>query len=345
MARHPASNFDWGDLSPQQLYSLVSAMAIAFGLLVVAYIGWSAAYVVDAHEQAVVLRFGKYHSTQPPGLRFKIPGVDERVLVDMSERSLRLPWGHAERAGDWSSPDVNRSDEQALILTGDLYAAVVEWNVFWRVIEPEKYIFSFNDQQLEQALVAVARSTMHRIVGDYSADETLTGKREEIALAALSEMKQALEPFHAGIEITDLQLQRVTPPDVVKPSFDQVNASIQEKGQLIYEATRERNSLLPLAHADSDKLIREAEGYASRRLAEAEGETTALLAKYESYKLAPEITRQRMYLETMERVFANGGRKVILDEQLKGLVPLMNLGSPSPPQPSAQAKPNASSSR
>ncbi len=343
MARHPNSNFDWGDMSPQQIASLASAAALAFGLLVVAYIGWSSAYVVDAHEQAVVLRFGKYHSTQLSGLRFKIPGVDERVLVDMSERSLRLPWGHNERAGDWSTPEVNRSDEQALILTGDLYAAVVEWNVFWRVIEPEKYIFSFSDQQLEQALVAVARSTMHRIVGDYSADETLTGKREEIALAALAEMKQALEPFNAGIEITDLQLQRVTPPDVVKPSFDQVNASIQEKGQLIYEATRERNSLLPLAHADSDKLIREAEGYASRRLAEAEGEISALLAKYESYKLAPEITRQRMYLETMERVFANGGRKMILDEQLKGLVPLMNLGNPSLPKPSAVANPNASS--
>jgi membrane protease subunit HflK len=326
MARSSNSNFDLGDASPQQLASLA---ALIFGLLVVVYVAWSAAYVVDAHQQAVVLRFGKYHSTQPPGLRFKVPGMDQRVLVDMSERSMRLPWGNPERDGAWSGPEASSSDDKALILTGDLYAAVVEWNVFWRVTEPEKYIFSFSEEHVEQALVAVARSTMHRIVGDYSADETLTGKREEIALAALAEMKNALQPFEAGIEITDLQLQRVTPPDVVKPSFDQVNASIQQKGQLIYEATRERNSLLPLAHANSDKLIREAEGYASRRLAEAEGEISALLAKYESYKLAPEITRQRMYLETMERVFSSGGRKMILDEKLKGLVPLMNLGTPT----------------
>lgn len=323
MANPSYSQLDWGDRSPQQLASLI---ALVFGLLVVLYIGWSAAYMVDAHEQAVVMRFGKYHSTQPPGLRFKIPGADQRVLVDMSERSMRLPWGQSERDSDWTNVN-SGGDDQALILTGDLYAAVVEWNVFWRVVEPDKYIFSFSEEHLERALVAVARSTMHRIVGDYSADETLTGKREEIALAALAEMQTALEPFHAGIEITDLQLQRVTPPDVVKPSFDQVNASIQEKGQLIYEATRERNSLLPLAYASSDKLIREAEGYASRRLAEAEGEISALQAKYESYKLAPDITRQRMYLETMERVFASGGRKIILDEKLKGLVPLMNLGS------------------
>jgi modulator of FtsH protease HflK len=325
MSKHNDVNFEWGDTSPQQLANMV---ALVFGVLVVVYIAWSAAYKVDAHEQAVVLRFGKYYSTQPPGLRFKLPGIDERVLVDMSERSMRLPWGYAERDGEASHFESGRTDDKALILTGDLYAAVVEWNVFWRVTEPEKFIFSFDQRHIEQVMLAVARSTMHRIVGDYSADETLTGKREEIALASLAEMKRALTPFNAGIEILDLQLQRVTPPDVVKPSFDQVNASIQQKGQLIYEATRERNSLLPLARANSDKLIREAEGYADRRRAEAEGEIAALLAKYESYKLAPEITRQRMYLETMERVLASGGRKLILDEELKGLVPLMNLTRP-----------------
>ena len=305
---------------------LATMAVLVFGILVIAYVAWSAAYVVDAHEQAVVLRFGKYHSTQTAGLHFKIPIVDERVLVDMSEKSMRLPWGHDERAGDWSSAEVNRSNEEALILTGDLYAAVVEWNVFWQVTEPDKFIFSFNEDHVRQALIAVARSTMHRIVGDYSADETLTGKREEIALAALDEMRDALNQYNAGIEIIDLQLQRVTPPDVVKPSFDAVNASIQKKGQLIYEANKEKKSLLPLARAESDKLIREAEGYADRRLAESQGEIAALLAKYESYKLAPEVTRQRMYLETMERVMASGGKKLILDENLKGLVPLMQLG-------------------
>lgn len=320
MSRGSDSSFDLGNTSPQQLASLI---ALIFGVMVIIYAIWSAAYMVDAHQQAVVLRFGKYHSTAAPGLRFKLPGVDQRVLVDMSEQSMRLPWGTPESAG--ADYDLNRDDDQALILTGDLYAAVVEWNVIWRVTEPEKFIFSFNDAHVQQALVAVARSTMHRIVGDYSADETLTGKREEIGLAALAEMKKALANFDAGIEITDLQLQRVTPPESVKPSFDQVNASIQQKGQLIYEATGERNTLLPLARANADKLIREAEGYADRRRAEAEGEISALLAKYESYKLAPDITRQRMYLETMERVFANGGRKLILDSKLEGLVPLMNL--------------------
>ncbi|HBE66800.1 MAG TPA: FtsH protease activity modulator HflK [Planctomycetaceae bacterium] len=319
-------NFD--PPSPKQV---VSYVALVFGFLVAAYVIWSAAYIVDAHEQAVVMRFGKYQSTQPPGLRFKIPLVEKAVLVDTSEKSMRLPWGHQERMGDWSDPYATRNNEEALILTGDLYAAVVEWNVFYRVTDPEKFVFCFDEDHVQQALIAVARSTMHRIVGDYSADETLTVKREEIALAALDQMREALLKFEAGIEISDLQLQRVTPPESVKPSFDAVNGSIQTKGQLVYEAQRERNSLLPIARSDSDKLIREAEGYAARRLAEAEGEIAALLAKYESYKLAPEITRERMYLETMERVFASGGRKLVIDKDLKGMLPLLQLGGSATP--------------
>jgi membrane protease subunit HflK len=326
MARQINQNypkFDINDFSPKQI---VTAFLIGAGALAIVFIAWSGCFTVKEYEQAVVLRFGKYNRSVGPGLQFKMPGIEERILVDVSEKSMRLPLGNTEstsRVRGYASD----SDEQnqALILTGDLYAAVVEWNVFWRVAEPEKYVFSFNEDHVRRALVAVARSTMHRIVGDYSADEILTGKREEIALAALNEMRNAIVAFDAGIEITDLQLQRVTPPEVVKPSFDLVNASIQQRDQSINEARRERNSLIPMARANSDKLIREAEGYASRRLAEAQGEITALLAKYESYRLAPEVTRQRMYIETMEKVFSADGKKIILDESLKGMLPLLDL--------------------
>ena len=323
MAKTDYSSLDVNDFSPKQVATLfVLVTVIFFGI----YVVWNGFFTVKEYEQSVVMRFGKYNRTVGPGLQFKFPGIEERVLVDVSEKSMRLPGGNVEATSSSPAYEVDNSDqEQALILTGDLYAAVVEWNVFWRVAEPEKFVFSFNEDHVRRALVAVARSTMHRIVGDYSADEILTGKREEIAIAALKEMKKAIEPFDSGIEITDLQLQRITPPDVVKPSFDLVNASIQQRDQLVNEARRERNSLIPLARADSDKLIREAEGYGSRRLAEAEGEISALLAKYESYRLAPEITRQRMYLETMEKVFSADGKKIILDDSLKGMLPLLDL--------------------
>lgn len=323
MAKSDIPKFDINDYSPKQV---ATAFLLLSGLLLVIFIAWSGCFTVKEYEQAVVLRFGEYNRTVGSGLQFKLPGVEERILVDVSEKSMRLPLGNAEVSS--KSPGNNYENEdknQSLILTGDLYAAIVEWNVFWRVSDPKKFIFSFNEDHVRRAMVAVSRSTMHRIVGDYSADEILTGKREEIALAALKEMKKAIEPFGAGIDITDLQLQRVTPPDVVKPSFDLVNASIQQRDQLVNEARRERNQLIPMARAQSDKLIREAEGYGARRLAEAEGEITALLAKYESYRLAPEVTRQRMYLETMEKVFSADGKKIILDENLKGMLPLLDL--------------------
>ncbi len=315
MSKSKNTSIDFDGMSPMQVAVLVS-LAFGFGLCI--YIAWNSCFTVKEYEQAVVLRFGKYVRPAGPGLQFKLPGIEERILVDTSEKSMRLPINTTDGLED-------ESRQHALILTGDLYAAVVEWNVIWRVVEPEKYVFSFNEDHIRRVLIAVARSTMHRIVGDYSADEILTGKREEIALAALKEMKKAIEPFDAGIEITNLQLQRVTPPEVVKPSFDQVNASIQQRDQLVNEARRERNSLIPMAKAGSDKLIREAEGYAARRRSEAEGEISALLAKYESYRLAPEITRQRMYLETMERVFQNGGKQIILDDNLKGMLPFLDV--------------------
>lgn len=313
--------------SPEQVGYLV---LVGLAVLLVIYAGWTGVYSVDASEQAVVMRFGKYHGTVGPGLHFKAPWIDQCFVIDQSERSMRLPF--AEGISDQES-DFNQEDK--LILTGDLYAAVVEWNVVWRVTDPQEFIVNFNgdDGEIENVIVAVSRSVMHRAVGDYSAEELLTGKREEITQIALKSLSERLTDFKSGVAITDLQMQRVTPPDSVKPAFDEVNASIQQRDQSVSEANRERNQLIPTAEAQRDRLIREAEGYASRKQAEAQGEISALLAKYESYKLAPEITRKRMYLEMMEKVIQQSGQKIILDSKVKGALPLLNL---TPPPATAQ---------
>jgi membrane protease subunit HflK len=293
-------------------------------LLMLGYLVWQGFYTVDAHQQAVLMRFGRYHSTQGPGLHFKIPLGEKAILVDVAEHSKRLPFGVREQQG--AAVNRRRQDE-SLILTGDLYAGVVEWNVIWRVVEPKDFLFSINDQQVDNVITGVARSVMHRIVGDYSADEILTSKREEIGVMALKEMQNVMQSYESGIAIIDLQMQRVVPPDRVRAAFDEVNASIQERDQKVNEAKQERAALIPKAEADRDKLIREAEGYAARRRAEASGEISALLAKYQEYKLAPDVTRQRLYLETMERVMENSGPKTIMDGDLKGLLPILNLDS------------------
>ncbi len=326
------------DISPERLIGLV-----VFGLAAIFVINVlvSGMYSVAAHEQAVVLRFGKYVRTVGPGLHFKAPWIDQRFIVDQGERTLRLPHAH-EDAAFYSQNMPTNMDEQEdkLILTGDLYAAVVEWNVFWRVVEPKDYLINFNgdDGEVAKVIVAVSRSVMHRAVGDYSAEELLTGKREEITKIALEQLSARLADFGSGIAITDLQMQRVTPPDKVKPAFDDVNASIQQRDQLVNEAYRERNQLVPTAEAQRDRLIREAEGYASRELAEAQGEISALLSKYESYKLAPEVTRNRMYIEMMEKVLAQSGPKIILDGKSNSPLPLLNL-SPGSPLPASSAIP------
>ena len=297
-------------------------------VLTLLYVIWNGLYTVQPHEQAVLLRFGKFAGTTGPGLHFMMPLVNEVVKVDVAEKSMRLPYGMTVRVRD-DEPDLmqQRNQEEALILTGDLYAAVVEWNVMWRVVEPKDFVFSINEMDIESTIIAVARSVMHQVVGDYSADEILTGKREEIGLAALEQMQRALDVYQCGVAIVGLQMQRVTPPERVKPAFDDVNASIQQRDQLVNEANKERNQLIPKAEIAADRLIREAEGYAARRRAEAEGEISALLAKYRAYQNAPDITRQRLYLEAMEEVLGESGPKTVLDDNLRGLLPLLNLQS------------------
>lgn len=296
-------------------------------VLAVVYVGWRGVYTVAVHEEAVVLRFGRWHDTKGPGLQFMIPLVDEAVLVNIANHTMRLPFG-LEETGDRGGFVVNRArEDEPLILTGDLYSAVVEWNVTWRVVDPKDFLFSIHAEHIEKTITAVARSVMHRIVGDYSADETILGKREEIGLAAFEEMQRVMETYSCGVNIVQLQVQRAIPPIRVKPAFDEVNASIQRKDQLVNEANRERNRLIPQAEAQQDKLIREAEGYADRRRAEAQGEIAALLAKYQAYKVAPDITRKRLYLEAMQEVLADSGPKTILDADLKSLLPMLQLSS------------------
>jgi membrane protease subunit HflK len=177
----------------------------------------------------------------------------------------------------------------------------------------------------------VAKSVMHRLIGDYSMDEILTTKREEVGAEALKATQKVLDGYDCGVVVTGLQMQRVTPPELVKPHFDDVNAAIQKRDKLTNEANKERNQMIPQAQARADKLINEAKGYADRRRAEAHGETAALLAKYHAYKEAPDLTRRRLYLEAMEEVLATSGPKTIIDAELRGLVPLLQLGSESGP--------------
>lgn len=308
---------------------LLGMGATVLAVLIGLYVLSSSFYTVDPHEQAVVLRFGKYHSTSPPGLHFQIPFVDRVLKVSMEEHGLRLPAG-AESSGQPRSQELD-----SLMLTGDLNAAAVEWTVQWKVTVPEDFLFSFHSEStsvershllMEDLIMTASQTVMNRLVGDYSIDEVLTEKRPEITAQARAATQAILDHYKCGVSIRDLQLQRVTPPGRVKHAFDEVNSSIQRRDQLENEANKIRNELLPKAHAEKDKLIREAQGYADRRRAEASGEIAALLDKYRAYQKAPEVTRQRLYLEAMEEVLQGIESKTIIDSELQQILPFLQLG-------------------
>lgn len=301
---------------------ILIALGLLFGVLIIT----RAMYTVEPHERAVVMRFGEYHSTENPGLHFCIPYVDHVLTADMRERTVRLPVDIDTRR---RPSEIN--EEDVLMLTGDLNAAAVEWTIQWRVRDPDDYLFKFHrddvsqDEYLQYIISVIGRTVMNRLMGDYSIDEVLTQKRMEIREKARDATQEMLDKYNCGISITDLQLQRVTPPDQVKDSFAAVNEAVQTRDKLENEANKTRNTLLPKAKADRDKAIREAEGYAARRRSEVKGEIDALMVQYEQFAKAPEETRQRLYLESLENVLGKVRNKTIIDSDLQQLLPLLNL--------------------
>lgn len=314
------------DFRREDVARATRVVILGFLLLAVVLGASRSIYTVQPNELAVVLRFGKYVATTDPGLHFCIPFVDEVLTADTRERTVRMPFGVAD-----DRPAGRVSEDDVLMLTGDLNAAAVEWTLQWRVADPRQYLFTFHDPYIEQdqylqAIISiVGRTVMNRLVGNYSIDEVLTGKRNEVREAALSATQQMLDKYECGIRITDLQLQRVTPPEQVKASFAAVNEAVQTRDKLENEANKERNTVLPAARAERDKAIREAEGYAARRRSEVRGEIDALMAQYEQFAKAPEETRQRLYLESLEKVLSGVQDKTIIDSDLQQLLPLLNL--------------------
>ena len=322
----PEIKFDFRKEDVAKATGLVVLGAIVLSVIT---LGANSMYTVQPNELAVVMRFGRYTSTAEPGLHFCIPFVDQVITADARERTIRLPFGTSEgRPG-------RSDDDNDLMLTGDLNAAAVEWTVQWLVSDPKQYVFTFyssgqdQDTYLQEIISVVCRTVMNRLVGDYSIDEVLTGKRMEIRQAAREATQAMLDKYECGIRITDLQLQRVTPPKQVESSFAAVNEAAQTRVKLENEANKTKNTLLPTARADRDKLIREAEGYASRRRSEVKGEIDALMAQYEQFAKAPEETRERLYLEALENVLSSVKNKTIIDADLQQFLPLLNLSEGS----------------
>lgn len=281
-------------------------------------------YTVDPDEEAVIIRFGKYVGTSQPGLHFKMPlGIDSVILVK-TKRVLQQEFGFRTRnaSGRRTTYDEKGLDTESLMLTGDLNVADVEWVVQYQISDPFKYLFQTSSP--ETNIRDVSESIMRRVVGDKLVTEVLTTGRVEIADDAKVLMQGILDKYDMGVNIVTVKLQDVNPPNVVKKSFNEVNAAKQEQEKVINKAEEAYNRVIPEARGKAEKLISEAEGYAKAKVNEAQGDAEKFKEILKEYKRAPYITRKRIYLETMETILKKVEDITVVDASVKGVLPVFN---------------------
>lgn len=308
---------------------------ILFGILglIIAWGIFTSYYTVQPEGQAVVKRFGKVIAIKDPGLHFKLPfGIDEQEFVPTA-RVLKQEFGFRTAAQEGTSAVYRKSEEhrdESLMLTGDLKVVDVEWVVQYRVDDPDKYLHRV--EQVDKTIRDISEAVMRRIVGNNLGSDVLTIKRVEIALNAKEEIQRLLDSFDMGVRIGTVELQDVNPPDSVKPAFNEVNQAEQEKEQLINEAEKKQNQQIPAARGKAKQVVATAEGYRAERVNGALGETSRFKAILKEYKVAPEVTRRRMYLETLDKVLPSLGKIYIIEPGGQSPIPLLNLDKNSPAQ-------------
>lgn len=283
------------------------------GLFALILAGFSSTYTVEPSEEAVILRFGRYVSTEPPGLHFKLPFVDRAVKV-RTKIILQEEFGFRSGGGAGSL------QEESLTLTGDLNVADVEWIVQYQISDPKKFLF--NTREVLKNLRDVSQSVMRRVVGDRTVNELLTTGRVEIADEAHRLTQEVLDRYDIGLRIVTVKLQNVNPPEPVKPAFNEVNAAKQEQEKAINMAEREYNKVIPEARGKAEQQVSDAEGYATAVVNRAEGEAQRFRAVLAAYRTAPSVTKTRLYNETMEELYGRFKTLTIVDKGVSGLLPV-----------------------
>jgi modulator of FtsH protease HflK len=297
-------------------------VGIIAGLLVLGTL-FSTLYQVQPEEVGVVLRVGRYVRTTEPGLRMKIPLVEEVRKVQV-QRQLKEEFGfRTEEPGARTTFSNADFSGEAVMLTGDLNVAVVEWIVQYRVSDPYQYLFKVRN--LTDTFRAMNEAVMREVVGDRTVTEVLTVGRQGIETRVEERLRTLTQQYEMGITIEQVVLQDVNPPDPVKPSWDEVNQAQQQRDRMINDARAEYNKVIPRASGEAQQTILEAEGYALNRVNRAQGESARFRAVHQAYRRAPEVTRRRLYLETMERVIPATGGRLFLDKDATGILPLLSL--------------------
>jgi membrane protease subunit HflK len=298
-------------------------------------------YTVEADEVAVVQRFGKYVRREDPGLRYKLPLGLETARKVKVQRVFKAEFGfRTEEAGTRTRFSQRSFQEESIMLTGDLNVADVAWIVQFRIIDPVKYLFG--NRKPDMALSDAAQVVMRSVVGDHTVTEVLTERRAEIAQQVQVKMQELLNLYETGLRVETVQMQSVTPPsDEVKRAFNEVNEAQQEQSRKVNEALQAFNQEVPRERGEVERTIAKAEGYAINRTNTAKGDVARFNSLLTEYRKAPEVTRRRLYLETMREILPTAKQVYVFDAaQPSSVLPLLDLqrGDMAPVAPAGKEK-------
>ncbi|MFA7383955.1 MAG: FtsH protease activity modulator HflK [Desulfurivibrionaceae bacterium] len=301
------------------------------GILFLGYIIFSALYTIAPGEQGVLLRFGKYSKTAMPGLNFKLPLMDELIKVDV-ENVRKEEFGFRTKTpGQRTEFAKTGYEAESLMLTSDRNVIDLEWIIQYKVQDP--ILFAFKVKDVKQAVRDISEVALRRIVGNMTFDYVLSN-REMLAAATQREVQESLDRYQAGVKVVTVQLQDVNPPEHVKPAFNEVNEADQDMKRLVNEAEEAYNREVPKARGDAKKMLEEAQGYAVERVNLAQGEASRFLAILKEYKGGQDVTRRRMYLETMQEILPKVAEIYVVDGDKGGILPFLDVrgGSKATPK-------------
>ncbi|MDR0656810.1 MAG: FtsH protease activity modulator HflK [Treponema sp.] len=297
---------------------------IAFAVIVVIIFLATSIYFVDQTEEAVVTRFGKYLDTGGPGPHIKLPfGIDKNYNVNVKTVQTEQFGFRTLSSGIQSTYSGDTSE--ATMLTGDLNIIDVEWIIQYRIIDPRAWVF--NVQERSRTIRDVSRSVINMLVGDRPIMDIMGSERSAIEAAGTDIMNETFRGYGLGINVIAVKLQNIDPPSGVQEAFDDVNKAEQDMNRLINEGQQAYNAEIPRARGERERLIQEAQGYGTERVNKARGDVARFLSVYEEYRRAPEVTRQRLYYEMVEDVFADTEKTILIDRNFENFLPLRDLGS------------------
>jgi membrane protease subunit HflK len=327
--RWPPPDLERAFQQARNLFRSPGSWQIGTGALVVLVVVllWSTWFTVQPEETGVVQRFGAVVRSVGPGLHFKLPYGIERVRLIPTARVLKEEFGFRSVA---TAPgrrtqyaESKQFKGESLMLSGDLNVIDVQWIVQYRIEDPVRYLFQIRDTP--QTIRDLAEAVMRRVVGNRLGSDVLTVGRVAVSTEVKEEMQKILTDYGAGIRLVTVELQDVTPPDPVKPAFNEVNEARQDRERTINQAQEQANREIPKARGEAARTITEAEGYALERVNRAKGEANRFQAILDDYLRAPEVTRRRLYLEAMGAILPEAKGLYIVDADQKALVPWLPL--------------------